>query len=206
MTLHLLRIDALTQADAESLRETFPVRVAAARRFRREQDRRRSLAGTWLLREALGLEDETRLRYEERGKPCAAGSPPFSLSHSGDWALLAVGDCPLGADIERVDPRRVRALRRLCTPEEAAWAESDGEAPARWFQLWTWKEAVMKATGLGLALPPHGICVLPFAEGAGVEAAGARWFGGAAELEGYALGVCAARPITALDWKYHGRH
>ena len=201
MTVHLLRIDALPGAEASALQSAFPRRTAAAARLRREPDRRRALAATWLLRHALGLEDETRLQFGQRGKPQAAGYPPFSLSHSGDYALLAVGEAELGADIERIDSRRMGALRRQSCPEEAAWA---GEDEARWFQLWTWKEAVMKATGQGLALPPRTLCVLPFTAGAPVEAVGGSWYAVPAQAPaGYALGLCSAQPgeTAALrDW------
>lgn len=201
MKVHLLRIAALTESDAAALREVFPRRVVAAERLGREPDRRRALAASWLLRHALGLEDEGRLQYGPRGKPLAVGCPPFSLSHSGDFALLAVGEAELGADIERVDPRRIWALRRLSSPEEVAWA---GENPARWFQLWTWKEAVMKATGLGLALSPRSLCVLPFAAGERVAAAGGTWYAVPVQgPEGYAVGICSARPgesAVLRDW------
>ena len=197
MTVHLLRIDTPTAAEAAELWAAFPKRAAAAARLRQEADRRRALAGTWLLRHALGLEDETLLRDGPQGKPGAEGFPPFSLSHSGDWAMLALGEAELGADLEAVAPRRLGALRRLCTPEEAAWA---GDSPARFFQLWTWKEAVMKATGLGLALSPRKLCVLPFTEGQPVEAAGGRWHSVPVQApEGYALGLCSARPGETAD-------
>lgn len=197
MRVHLLRIDAPTAAEAAALWAAFPRRAAAAARLRREEDRRRALAGTWLLRHALGLESEAPLRYGPQGKPGAEGFPPFSLSHSGDWAMLALGEAELGADLEAVAPRRLGALRRLCTPEEAAWA---GESPARFFQLWTWKEAVMKATGLGLALSPRKLCVLPFAAGEAVEAAGERWYPVPAPAPtGYALGLCSAQPGETAD-------
>lgn len=197
MRVHLLRIDALREAEIAALRERFPHRAAAAERLRQEPARRRALAGTWLLCHALRLEDETLLRYGQWGKPMAEAYPPFSLSHSGDWALLAVGEAELGADIEAIQPRRIGALRRLSTPEEAAWA---GEDPERWFQLWTWKEAVMKATGLGLALSPQSLCVLPFTAGGNVEAAGGTWYAVPVQgPEGYAVGICSALPGESGD-------
>lgn len=97
------------------------------------------------------------------GKPALA--PPhdrlaFSWSHSGEYALAAVGrDVALGVDLEQIRPRP-RALElaeRYFAAEEAAAlrALSDEEGRTRaFFALWTAKEAVLKALGRGLAFGP----------------------------------------------------
>jgi 4'-phosphopantetheinyl transferase len=103
--------------------------------------------------------DTLVLHTGEHGRPALA--PPhdplaFNWSHSGDRAVLAVarGIVP-GIDLERLRPRP-RALeiarRYFCPDEAAALAALE---PARrddaFMALWTAKEAVLKATGRGLA-------------------------------------------------------
>ena len=43
----------------------------------------------------------------ENGKPCLEGAPLFfSVSHSGDKALIVICDRPVGADLEIVKKRK----------------------------------------------------------------------------------------------------
>ena len=95
----------------------------------------------------------------EHGRPTLAGPHAglaFNWSHSGDHALLAIarGIQP-GIDLERLRPRP-RALdlarRYFCADEAAALAALEPERRDDAFlALWTAKEAVLKATGRGLA-------------------------------------------------------
>lgn len=87
----------------------------------------------------------------------AASDADFSISHSGDTLLVAVAvGTRVGADVEQApfaafDSPSLR--RRMCTPGEAARAsELDDESRRRYLaRLWTAKEAVVKASGAGLA-------------------------------------------------------
>ena len=93
-----------------------------------------------------------------QGKPFAPTLPDlhFNLSHAGTDVLLAFARAePLGVDLERRD-RRVAldaiAERHFASSEAAALA---GLAPGRrreaFLDLWTRKEAVLKAVGAGLS-------------------------------------------------------
>lgn len=103
----------------------------------------------------------------EHGKPCLAGGPGFNLSHSGNAAVVALAaGLELGVDLERPGRRRPHAelARRFFCPREAdAVAAAEGAArEALFLQLWTAKEAVLKALGRGLAF---GLERLEFAAG-----------------------------------------
>jgi len=113
-----------------------------------------------LLAAYLGEPSETLVLIEgEHGRPALAAphdSLAFNWSHSGDRALLAIarGVAP-GIDLERWRPRP-RALeiaqRFFCTEEAAALALLDAEPlTSAFLELWTAKEAVLKALGHGLA-------------------------------------------------------
>ncbi len=86
------------------------------------------------------------------------GTVEVSVSHSGDWVLVAATrDHAIGVDVERVDPDLDHlAVGRLVLRDEelaelTAVAEPDR---ASWFtRCWVRKEAVVKALGLGLRLP-----------------------------------------------------
>jgi 4'-phosphopantetheinyl transferase len=85
----------------------------------------------------------------------------FNLSHSEDWALLAWHlDLPIGVDIEWV--RELPDLDSLAahhfTEAELAWLQAvdAGVArEARFYRLWSAKEASLKALGSGLLVAPQ---------------------------------------------------
>ena len=85
-----------------------------------------------LLREAVrltwGWEELPRLEREERGKPWFPERPGycFNLSHSGPYALCALGHAPVGADVEQVRPRRPFLPQRALSPEELRWFQALG--------------------------------------------------------------------------------
>jgi 4'-phosphopantetheinyl transferase len=96
------------------------------------------------------------------GKPFLIGGgeplPSFSLSHTRGLVACAVTPAAvaIGVDVERcdreIDVDRL-AARFFAEPEIAALrALAEGERRDRFFDLWTLKEAVVKA--LGLELPP----------------------------------------------------
>lgn len=94
------------------------------------------------------------------GKPALADAAlQFNLSHSGEWALIAVTpQRVVGVDIERARPLRdVAALAKTAfsSVEQAAVAQADQDAARhrRFFRTWACKEAYIKAHGLGLAMP-----------------------------------------------------
>jgi 4'-phosphopantetheinyl transferase len=82
----------------------------------------------------------------------------FNVSHSGDHAVIATAwHRPIGVDVERVrgDIDYAQIAERVFSPRErAALAGVDPAARAdTFFQVWTRKEAYVKAQGLGLSIP-----------------------------------------------------
>ncbi|MGE0767227.1 MAG: 4'-phosphopantetheinyl transferase superfamily protein [Hyphomicrobiaceae bacterium] len=93
-------------------------------------------------------------------EPAAHRGLHFNLSHTTGVAVLAVGRmAEIGIDIETVDRQvDVEGIGRcVFTAEEIGWVSSGrGEAAVhRFFELWTLKEAYMKARGLGFSLDPQ---------------------------------------------------
>jgi 4'-phosphopantetheinyl transferase len=99
-------------------------------------------------------------KYGERGKPLLdmPGHAPlhFNLAHSGDLALVAVSRCcPVGVDVEEIRPMNDAQdiAARFFSQREAR--ELDGlpfnQQREGFFNLWTRKEACLKATGEGLS-------------------------------------------------------
>ncbi len=142
---------------------------ARARKFHFDPDRNRWMRSRVLLRLCLAMRLEinagdVRFCCGVNGKPelSPGGSGPplsFNLSHSGDFAAIAIGAEPVGVDIESWnDDLPVADLAdHAFRPEESAAIRSCAEPRLLFYQLWTAKEAVMKCTGLGMSLPPASI-------------------------------------------------
>jgi 4'-phosphopantetheinyl transferase len=108
----------------------------------------------------LGCEPELlRFANDGGGQPrlaAASHSLKFSLSRSGEIALLAVSPDPVGADLEQVRPRPGLAdlvTARFAAAEAACVAAGCAGSPTRsFYRHWVAKEAYVKATGRGLAV------------------------------------------------------
>lgn len=151
-------------ARLEPLYETLaPEERDRAQRFRFVADRRHYIACRGAMREILShyLEVEPsaiRFTLNRYGKPMLVESDVrFNVSHSGQWAMLAVTrGRQVGIDIERMDPRfaQEQIPERFFSPREVADLRSlpAHEQVAAFFRCWTRKEAYIKARGMGLAL------------------------------------------------------
>ena len=119
------------------------------------------VAGDWLRRRLAGYvgaaPEQIGLARGEHGKPLMPDRPDlqFNLAHSGGALLFAIARSqPLGIDIE-TDARRRPALelarRFFCAAEADALARLDAaRRQAAFLQLWSCKEAVVKALGRGI--------------------------------------------------------
>ena len=131
---------------------------------------------------------------DAHGKPQLGGALcdwHFNLSHSGDRALLALAQgVAVGVDLELPRPRQrfmALAQRYFSASEVATLCECpEPERLRMFYALWTAKEAVLKAAGVGIA---HGLAR------AVMRLDGGRWrptrFGGA-------LGPARAWHLEAL--------
>lgn len=90
----------------------------------------------------------------------------FNVSHSHECVVVAVGPEALGVDIERVDAASDYAqLAKVCYhPRERQFL--DAQPPAAqaevFFDIWSRKEARLKATGHGFRVDPAHFCTVPF--------------------------------------------
>jgi 4'-phosphopantetheinyl transferase len=132
-----------------------------AERFARREDFERFVQSHGALRLVLAACSgrpigSIELTEDPRGKPrLRDGALEFNLSHSGGYVLIGVGRAPLGVDIESVEREidwRGIAARWFHPRERAAlFASPDAEQRDAFFQIWTQKEAYLKAIGRGLA-------------------------------------------------------
>ena len=138
---------------------------ARANRFRFERDRRRYINAHGVMREILagyvGVDAASLvITRAENGKPCLdnqhRADVQFNLSHSGRYGIVAVSvGRPVGVDVEavRADFTWPELADRYFSRRENAWLRTlpADEALRSFFRLWVAKEAVLKASGVGLS-------------------------------------------------------
>lgn len=113
-----------------------------------------------LLAESLSVDPVAlTIAKAEFGKPYLPDYPTvqFNLSHSADYFALAITyDAPVGIDVELFKARKnYTGLAEKCFAKDELifWNSLPKDRQADvFFRFWTCKEAVVKATGRGIAL------------------------------------------------------
>ena len=169
------------------------------RSLRHAESQRQSLGVGILLFQALrerGLDAQRAdIQAGACGKPFLPEHPEiqFSLSHSGEWVMCAVGGLPVGCDVEKTGRGTGQLVRRFFHPEEqkALAASAGSEEWSEMFtRFWTRKESLLKAKGTGLTESLAGFsCLSP---GKGI------WYDDAGPGPGYAAACCALGEIRPV--------
>jgi 4'-phosphopantetheinyl transferase len=131
--------------------------IARANRYLRKEDHDRFIISRAALRLILskytGQQAEAiKFALEPNRKPYMPGSNiQYNLSDSGDQVLIAISRHPVGVDVEYIKPT---FYYDTILPLNFNQAEVDfineADSSHRFFILWTRKEAILKATGIGL--------------------------------------------------------
>lgn len=135
-----------------------------ARRFHFPRHQRRFTVARAMMRTILAQylhekPEHLDFAYNKQGKPMITHKSQieFNLAHSGELALLAVGQTwPVGIDLEFFSARPYEDIgKHLFSPTELheLSRQADNIKPLVFFQIWSQKEAFIKACGLGLSYP-----------------------------------------------------
>jgi len=117
--------------------------------------RERSAVLSRLARKALQMSADRSglvLRRLEKGDnfaPVPENGVYWSLTHKSGWVGAVAAQQPVGIDLERIKPVRRRLFAKVAPQED--WDLLRGADENTFFRLWTAKEAVVKAEGVGWA-------------------------------------------------------
>ena len=83
--------------------------------------------------------------YNEHGKPYIEGGPYFSISHCKEGIAVAIDEEPIGIDIEAIRHANEDLIEKVMNLDERV-----GMDDRKFTRLWTQKEAIVKAQGVGI--------------------------------------------------------
>ncbi|MFN0127473.1 MAG: 4'-phosphopantetheinyl transferase family protein [Verrucomicrobiales bacterium] len=169
LEVHIARIESI-HAPA-SVPCLSPPEEARAQRFHDRTHAATWRAGRAWIRQRLAstlgsAAPDLTITPDPRGRPRVDGAPQgfdANWSHSGPWIALVISRSgPAGVDIEQLRPDlpHQELAPVVCSPGELKALDAlahDTAARHHFLRLWTAKEALMKATGLGAALDPASI-------------------------------------------------
>ncbi len=181
------------------------------------RDRVLHTAAHGLLRRALsavtGAAPESwRFERAPQGKPHLApgqAGPAFNLTHTAGLAACVLSwqpDVGVDAEHDRAGEAPLGIVSSVFTAaEQARLADLTGKArAAAFFDFWTLKEAVMKATGQGLALAPQLLEAELAPPWVGGAVDGAWGFALLRPTAAHHLAVAQRGGATALRWRHLG--
>ena len=128
----------------------------------------RFLIGYLLQQNGYDVKDY-QIKRDENRRPILIGPEPISISitHSGGFAAAIIGNTELsvGIDVEPDSGRQRNLLPLMASGEEltkleAVWDQNPETASTLTNQVWVVKEAIQKATGLGMGLAPQSFEVI----------------------------------------------
>lgn len=171
--IHLWQLEQadfeLSSLQSECLAWLTEAELKRFQRFQFDGHRKQLLLGRVLMRVALSSYDRSvaaaswNFTHNDYGKPAISEEQNsaalyFNLSHSAEKVVLAVSRFKdIGVDVECArKPRRVEAIaQRYFSDKESAELLKlpEGQQQSRFYELWTLKEAYIKACGMGLAIP-----------------------------------------------------
>ncbi len=170
-----------------------------ALRYKRMEDRLRCACGRTMIR-ALAAETgdpDNRLVFREYGKPFfERGTVQFSLSHSGDWVVLASAETAVGVDVERCECIDWEGMSYLFSDCEKEMIKNSRDPVRCFYRVWTVNEAFAKYEGKGLSKLEGEKPRIDYADGV-IEYHGRKKVFQTWEKNDYTVSFCSEEPADA---------
>lgn len=141
---------------AKKLKQVSYDRYKKVNSLKIKEEQKRSLAAGLLLESILRERgyDPEKMEREESGRLFLREAQDFyfSIAHSGEYAVCAISDLPVGVDIQQKRDTKMKLARRFFQSVEADHIEQQPVEKQQdlFFRYWTGKESYLKLTGKGL--------------------------------------------------------
>jgi 4'-phosphopantetheinyl transferase len=136
-----------------------PTELERAHRFQKETDQNRFIIYRSVLKIVLAAYTKLEVKdiyfdYHSNKKPYLASDPwlSFNISHSEDFAIIAISRNQVGIDIEYIDEdfNYSEILHDIFNDNEILAIQNTSDKKQAFYTLWTRKEAFVKGLGKGI--------------------------------------------------------
>jgi len=148
--------DEIIRKEMDSVLRTVPEwRRRKALSYKFDRDRYTCAKSYLLLKELLaaryGIRKDVEFEYGPYGKPSLKSFPEihFNFSHCPKAVFCAIGDVPLGVDVEEIQNDE-NVAREVFSESECRLICSSPVPEIKFTEYWTQKEACLKLFGTGL--------------------------------------------------------
>ncbi|MCC8161067.1 MAG: 4'-phosphopantetheinyl transferase superfamily protein [Oscillospiraceae bacterium] len=166
MRVYAMNISGIDAEDKRWYSYLSERRAEKVNRLKHAQKKAQSIGAELLLNYAVKQETKAKTPVnwdtDENGKLYLTDYDKIyvNLSHSGDYAVCAVNDKPVGADIQRCRECDIKTAERFFTADEAEFIALSQDKNSAFFEIWTKKESFLKAIGRGITIPLSSFSVL----------------------------------------------
>lgn len=157
--IHILYTENKKPLQEDNLRKMYgliPLKLRShIDKHKRWQDKQASLLGKLLLANwaKTNLNDENilhKISIDKKGRPNLQLEIDFNISHSKDIVVCAINlDGPIGVDIEKISPIEIEDFKKYFSLAETKLITGNNFPLTTFFDIWTKKEAIIKAIGRG---------------------------------------------------------
>ncbi len=114
-----------------------------------------TLVGKLLLMEGLKIYNTSNsinnIEFDKNRKPFIKKAPHFNISHSNSQVVCAISpEFPIGIDVEKIKNINIDNFIKILSDEEINFLKNHPNPNDAFFDIWTQKEAIMKADGRGI--------------------------------------------------------
>lgn len=166
MKVYSMRTDKIDPDDRRLYKYLSERRIEKVEKLKNMQSKAQSIGAELLLgyavRRETGARGIVKWDTDMNGKPYLAGHSGLyvNLSHSGDYAVCALHNKPVGVDIQLCRDFDTNIAKRFFTQEEFLYIENRKNSSDAFFEIWTKKESFTKAVGKGISMGISGFSVL----------------------------------------------
>lgn len=166
MKLYAMNINKIDTEDKKWYKYLSDKRIEKLEKLKISEKKAQSIGAELLLNYAVSREYQTKIPVkwdtDANGKPYLVDYPQLyvNLSHSGCYAVCAVNDTPVGADIQYVRECDIKTAERFFTDEETEYIRLSRDKDISFFKIWTRKESFVKTIGKGITIPLNSFSVL----------------------------------------------